>query len=38
MDADGNIHMPFNSQIKRIGPGATGLGRLLEGEEAPAQG
>ncbi|NJP32071.1 SUKH-3 domain-containing protein [Micromonospora thermarum] len=37
MDAEGTIHMLFNSQIKRIGPGATGLSRLLEGEEAPAQ-
>ena len=38
MDADGTIHMLFNDQVKRIGPGATGLARLLEGEEAPAQG
>ncbi|PWU43443.1 hypothetical protein DLJ46_31275 [Micromonospora globispora] len=37
MDADGTIHMLFNDQVKRIGPGATGLARLLEGEEAPEE-
>ncbi|WP_405430253.1 SUKH-3 domain-containing protein [Micromonospora sp. NBC_00617] len=36
MDADGTIHLLFNDQVKRIGPGLTGLGRLLEGEEASA--
>ncbi|SCG39641.1 SUKH-3 domain-containing protein [Micromonospora inositola] len=35
MDVDGTIHMLFNDQVKRVGPGATGLARLLEGEEAP---
>ncbi|MET8525585.1 SUKH-3 domain-containing protein [Micromonospora sp. NPDC005172] len=36
MDEDGTLYLLFNDQIKRIGPGLTGLGRLLEGEEAPA--
>jgi hypothetical protein len=37
MDVAGTIHMLFNDQVKRIGPGATGLARLLEGEDAPSQ-
>ncbi|MEU8209613.1 SUKH-3 domain-containing protein [Micromonospora sp. NPDC049044] len=36
MDADGTIHLLFDDQIKRLGPGLTGLARLLEGAEAPA--
>jgi hypothetical protein len=35
MDVPGTVYMLFNNQIKRIGPGATALARLIEGEEAP---
>ncbi|MFG1887511.1 SUKH-3 domain-containing protein [Micromonospora sp. NPDC049051] len=38
IDAEGTIFMLFDDQIKRLGPGATGLARLLEGEDAPDQG
>jgi hypothetical protein len=35
IDVAGTVHMLFNRQIKTAGPGATGLARLLEGEDAP---
>ncbi|MFG1651773.1 SUKH-3 domain-containing protein [Micromonospora sp. NPDC049275] len=36
IDADATIHLLFDNQIRRIGPGLTGLARLLEGDKAPA--
>ncbi|MCX5066867.1 SUKH-3 domain-containing protein [Micromonospora lupini] len=36
IDADGTINLLFDDRVKRIGPGLTGPGRLLEGEDAPA--
>jgi hypothetical protein len=35
MDVSGVVYMLFNGQIKRVGPGATALARLIEGEDAP---
>jgi hypothetical protein len=35
MDGSGYVYMLFNNQVKPVGPGATALSRLIEGEDAP---